>query len=283
MRTGSASHKRAGRRPRGSGTPCRRDAAPAVARHRPAALSARCHRCGSPCPEGTARCLLRTAQRQSSLRKPPACRNRQRQGLSKEPLRFGWIGPRDSRSERLRINAPHASLARFNPLYTAAALDRRRTEARIRATGSEFTMKDAVMHDVVSQSALQSSTRGPGAFTCEIDSVPDAEWENVTTAFTDLHYEQTACFAVEHWNSKPSHLLLRDAGAPRRRGTDRDHDAARVQVGPGLSALRPVLATQRSHCRYRRLSHSHRRAGGGILRAARPLPDRHSAPASGHV
>jgi hypothetical protein len=54
----------------------------------------------------------------------------------------------------------------------------------------------------------------PRTLTREIDCVPDADWEPITAAFDDLHYEQTACFAVAHWNSKPSHLLLRDGGVP---------------------------------------------------------------------
>jgi hypothetical protein len=49
---------------------------------------------------------------------------------------------------------------------------------------------------------------------CAVDNVPDATWDGALAAFDDSHHEQTACYAVKHWNSRDSHLLLRDGDVP---------------------------------------------------------------------
>ncbi|WEX09366.1 GNAT family N-acetyltransferase [Chelativorans sp. AA-79] len=52
------------------------------------------------------------------------------------------------------------------------------------------------------------------AYSTEVDSVPDAEWDEIIGGFADAHHEQTACYASRHWKGRDSHLLLRAGGRP---------------------------------------------------------------------
>jgi hypothetical protein len=53
-----------------------------------------------------------------------------------------------------------------------------------------------------------------GPYRVEIDTVPDATWDEIVASFADSHHEQTACYAANHWKGRNSHLLLRKDGVP---------------------------------------------------------------------
>jgi len=48
-----------------------------------------------------------------------------------------------------------------------------------------------------------------GEFTCQIDAVPAAEWDQIAGDFEDLNYDQIACYSAGQWGDRVSHLLLR--------------------------------------------------------------------------
>src|SRR3989304_7525011 len=48
-----------------------------------------------------------------------------------------------------------------------------------------------------------------GEFTCQIDAVPAAEWDQIAGDFEDLNYDQIACYSAGQWGDPVSHLLLR--------------------------------------------------------------------------
>jgi hypothetical protein len=57
------------------------------------------------------------------------------------------------------------------------------------------------------------SATGPheGGGQASVDALADLTWDQVLSAFDDLHYEQTAGYATAHWGRKKnSHLLVRE-------------------------------------------------------------------------
>lgn len=51
-------------------------------------------------------------------------------------------------------------------------------------------------------------------YSVEIDSVASDAWDVIASGFADIHPEQTACYASNHWKGHDSHLLLRHNGEP---------------------------------------------------------------------
>jgi len=53
-----------------------------------------------------------------------------------------------------------------------------------------------------------------GAYSVEVDNVPDQEWDRIASDFADINPEQTACYSGLHWKGRDSHILLRRDGKP---------------------------------------------------------------------
>jgi len=53
-----------------------------------------------------------------------------------------------------------------------------------------------------------------GAYTVEVDGIPDETWDAIAATFADINPEQTAAYARNHWKGRDSHLLLKRNGEP---------------------------------------------------------------------
>ncbi|WP_378940862.1 lipid II:glycine glycyltransferase FemX [Mesorhizobium sp. ANAO-SY3R2] len=67
---------------------------------------------------------------------------------------------------------------------------------------------DAIVpNSIVSRSTCKS-------YSVEVDNIADEDWDEIASNFADIHPEQTATFAGNHWKGRDSHLLLRRNGEP---------------------------------------------------------------------